>query len=689
MKAMKKVLCLMLALAMLMSLALPAAAAEPDFTLSLDKSSYKVGETAYVTVKLNKSYTMANLNLRVWYDPNVFTYDAASSQIGDALKGCSLKDLTDPVEGNYNKLENYTVKGWKPVNITACYLGYDDVFYGTLAVIAFTVTGESENAPFTITLTEMSNVTDMADITAQGTVQETSYVEAKPASTVEGYTITASQDKTIVVGETATVSFQVGGDEATFNAYDLTITYDAGKLTYTSGTAADEGATIDSETPGTIHVVGYGADKAIDTNAVTLTFTGKGTGNANVVVSSAKVDISAKAIDSDAPEATLLDDTTVITITGYEVTLGEGLTGDSSVAPGADYTFTATDWNNYDYDISATMGGETTQVTDNGDGTYTIKNVTGNLDISATMTPKSYTVTINGEDTTGAATATYNTDYTFTVDQKDGFTYKVDVTVGGTAYSCTVKDGKYTIPGTDITGNIVITVTKTPIPVTEFKVSFEGNGAGDATGADSVVKGNDYTFTLTEAEGFKYEITATMGGETAEVIANEDGTYTIKSVTGDLIITVTKTSDLTVEVTEYITLNEKAMYLVTVSGTIAQGSIGKYDGMAMYWSEAYNAYAWLVVSAEGLDAVKTEAAQKVTIAEGTAAGTVDYSCDVNTTGTVDVNDAQLTYDMYNDKYEDFTTVSMLKFLNADVDAEHDKKVNVTDTAAIVAKILNP
>ena len=53
---------------------------------------------------------------------------------------------------------------------------------------------------------------------------------------------------------------------------------------------------------------------------------------------------------------------------------------------------------------------------------------------------------------------------------------------------------------------------------------------------------------------------------------------------------------------------------------------------------------------------------------------------------MDINDAQLTYDMYQAKmYEDFTNVSMDKFLEADVNA--DKTVNTEDAAAIVAVVL--
>ena len=174
---------------------------------------------------------------------------------------------------------------------------------------------------------------------------------------------------------------------------------------------------------------------------------------------------------------------------------------------------------------------------------------------------------------------------------------------------------------------------------------------------------------------------------TDKLVKNEDGGYTIpgSAITGDITIEVTKTAAVKVEVTEYIKLNSKSMYLVTVAGTFPEGQAAKYDGKSMFWSEKYNAYAYLVVSADGLDAVKTEAEGKVKVAgKDTADETVDYSGDVNGTKVIDVNDAQLAYDMYNTKYDSFVVVSMQKFLNADVNG--DKAVNTQDATAIVALI---
>lgn len=211
------------------------------------------------------------------------------------------------------------------------------------------------------------------------------------------YAVSASADVSIGAGETAQVQVTVSSDDAdTYNDYDLILVYDTDKLTYISAAAADSHAAV-IETDGKIRVIGYGEAKSVDTAAVTLTFTGKSTGSAEVKIADAKVDIDYHAISHDAPNAEILDDTTVITVA------------------------------------------------------------------AATAT---YPVTVEGtgkDDVTAAEQAVSGTDYTFTVTKEAGYTYAVSVTIGGASYDLGAPDanGTYTIPGADITGDIVITVTKT------------------------------------------------------------------------------------------------------------------------------------------------------------------------------------------------------------------------------------
>ena len=61
--------------------------------------------------------------------------------------------------------------------------------------------------------------------------------------------------------------------------------------------------------------------------------------------------------------------------------------------------------------------------------------------------------------------------------------------------------------------------------------------------------------------------------------------------------------------------------------------------------------------------------------------TIAYNGDVNLTGSVDINDAQLVWNMYNAKYSDFTAVNIRKFLEADMNG--DKTLDTKDATAIV------
>lgn len=670
MKLFKKSMSLLLTVLLVFSLAVTAFAEETTATLSLTASKTDLTVGDEFSVYLNASDTIGSIGsfqMDVYYDQNMFEYLGA--------------------ETAYTHNHNTDDNGDRYIRLTTInFEGKAEIPQGQFAELKFRVlkTGNYHFALTTVVIVDVTGGSIMTVATAPGTVA----VTAAEAPAFTGYAVSASEDKTVAVGENAEVKVAVSNSDSAvtaYNAYDLTMTYDTDKLTYVSCTAPDENAVV-KEDAGTIRVIGFGGDKTLDTAAATLTFQAKGVGDAQVKLTAAKVDIGSQAVGSDAPAAFLLDDTTVIKVTGYTVTLGEGLSGESTVAPGADYTFTATDADNYDYVISATMGGETTTANDNGNGTYTISGVTGNLVINAAMTPKSYNVTVEGTgagDVTAADKATYNTDYTFTVTEDGNYTYNTTVTVGGKTYSLgTSENGKYTIPGTDIKGDIVISVTKTVKPSSVVSVTKPDYVKGN----DTATKGQDYTFTVEKEDGYDYsEPTVKVGGVdvTDKVVKKENGIYTIpgSTITGNITIEVTKTAAVAVDVVEYLTLDGKVMYLVTASGTLPEGQVAKYDGMSMFFSEKYNAYAYLVISADNLEAVKAEAAAKVKVAEGTSAGTVDYTGDVNGTGLTDVNDAQLTYDMYNTKYSSFDVVSMLKFLNADVSG--DKKVNVIDATAIV------
>lgn len=518
------------------------------------------------------------------------------------------------------------------------------------------------------------------------------------------YSVAASPDQTTDAGKT--VSMNVSVSEGKYNAYDLALTYDTARLTYVSGQAADKGASV-TEKSGSIRVIGYGADKSASTKVVTLTFKTKAAGTAKVVISSAKIDTGTNAPTKNAPPAAISRSTTKFTIQpGYTVTLDKGLTSDSlSAAAGEDYTFRATDPLHYDYKPSAKIGGKDVTVKDNGDGTYTIpgSEIGGNITVKANRTPKTYKVTFKGEDLSGEKTAAYNTPYHFKLNRKAGYSYVLRVTIGGKSYTgYKAENGGYVIPGAAVTGDIVVTAQKNKInpggtsggggssgggsSAGTVSVSFIGSGADDAVGRKTTRRGSDYTFRIDRKDDTDYDVSARVNGVTVKcTYDSKKNIYRISGseVTGDITITITKGAP--VEVNVYVTLDKQSMYLVTYSGSVEDGHVPMYDGQNMYWSEAYNAYAWLVISSADEKEVVRTARNSIIIGEGEAAASIDYSGNVDLSGRIDVDDVHLDHDVYNARY---TLVSMVmhKFLNADVN--RDRKVDVKDAVWIVNRILS-
>ena len=527
-------------------------------------------------------------------------------------------------------------------------------------------------------------MTEATTATATLTIEDGSVNPPEPVIP-EGYSVAASGDAGINVGEDTTVALNVTHkDGNAYNAYYFEVSYDTSVLTYKSADVQD---VVVDEAAGTLKIAGYGANKDSGTAAATLTFTGKAVGAGKVTITKANVDAKANANAQDAPAANIDETTATATITvgGYSVTLPEGFSGAASAAAGTDYTFKANGDDYGCYDVTATMGGETTTVTNNGDGSFTIKNVTG--EIVVTATPKTYAVTVTGtgagDVSENAATATYKTDYTFKLTKADGYNYTVTVTAGGNTVTATATtEGVYTISGADIKGELIITVEKTAIVIPTTTITITGDTDDVQGGLILTAKnGEDTTFKINKKDGYTYTVKA---GDT-ELTVGADGTVTIPGslLTGaPLTVTVTKTAvnPYSVEVYEYVKLDGQSIWLVVAKSD----SVLAYGADTMFTSEKYGGYCWLVISAENADTVKTEAIGAVKAGSGTAAAVV-YTGDVNATGKVDVNDAQLVYNIYNTEYASFDALSRAKFLAADVNGDHT--VTVLDAAAVVNTVL--
>ena len=523
--------------------------------------------------------------------------------------------------------------------------------------------------------------------------------------TPEGYSVSIPETKSVTTGETVEIPITISGKD--YNAYSMRIRYYTDVLELQNEAVNNEGFRL-SESKGTdtnkrpfssITLIRYG-EVAEPGVALTLKFTAKAQGTTDVTILNARVDERANSISFNAPDATITNGTTAVTVSGYTVSLPDDFTRTGAegtvIMEGKDLTFVPKD-PNYDYTVTVTVGGVAVTPTIGADGTYTVANVNGNVIVTSTKTAKSFNVTL-GEDIAGEAKATYMTAYTFKLTPVKDFVYNVKVTIGDTDYTGFTAqkndDGTttYTIPGAAITGDIVINSNKKERDPYTFQVTFEGTGIGDVSNNATTVTENDpYSFTLTKKDGFDYTVSATMDGAAVELTETVDTgnanvvTYSIAKVTGDLVITVNKVSTLNMDVavSEYVQMDDKTVFLVTVTGTPTEGMAYAYGENTMYKTTAYgvNVYSWLVIVDKNQEFTADTAKANIKEASATAEEMAP-SYDVNETKTVDINDAQLVYDIYSGKYGDFEKVTVKKFLCADVNS--DGSVNSTDAVAVVA-----
>lgn len=684
---MKRTLSILLTIAMIISL-IPAvfAADVPTMSTTVDKTEVQPGDTITLTLSIDKTIT----NLNNWEWAIYFDKTAYVKTSGELEPGCMSGTGTTGAVG-----DNVDILGKNAIRVSGLSTTGDPVTLnaGKIATVTFTATENitAENARIEVKTEALPDYDTLKDndVKLTGNIID---VTVK-SSEAKGYTVSMGADKQVASGQIVEIPVTIGNNDGknAYNAYDMTFSFDPTILTLNMEATSIEGYRVIPGS-GTVRIVRYGKAAELG-DALTLNFTAAGQGQSAVKVTAAYVDTNTNAIELDAPAAIVLNGTTTITVSGYTVSLPDGFTRTDAVGSvitaGGTLTFKPVD-PNYDYTVTVTVGGgEATTVSPDENGIYTVPNVNGNVVVTSAKTAKSFNVTL-GADTTGNEKATYKTDYTFKLTPVDGYVYKMAVTIDGKAYTgftAQVNDDgttTYTIPGADITGEIVINSDKQVKPLETYKVTFAGTGAGDATGESTVQEKANYTFTVAKQKNFEYTITATMGGKDETVTEGANNTYTISSVTGDLVITIEKKSTLTMEVavSEYVQMDNKTVFLVTVTGTPEEGKAFAYGEDVMYKTTAYgdNVYSWLVIvdKNEAFDQATAEA--KITQASATAEE-VTQSYDVNETGLVDINDAQLTYDIYSGKYTDFEKVSVRKFLRADVNL--DKAVNSTDAVAVV------
>lgn len=725
-------LALLLVLGMIPSAAFAAEGDSPKIVTSVDKDSVKPGETITVTYTLSEQLSpVNNITIALKYDKSAFEYKSVDYTNSVFFKAPTTENMK--AYGVFSMLEwgddgsgeGIIVPAGELCKVTLVAL---ENITEAQEVLLYNndETGEtSMDSCLWIDWEEYDTTNGGFDHGESNPFRVTIAPDgAGPVATATGYSVSMGADQQVAASQKVRIPVTVASSEkgiTGFNAYDMTFTYDPAALTLNTTSNAAANLTVEDNN-GTVRVRRYGAPLALG-EALALDFTAKATATSTVKLINAKFDLDANSINFDAPDAAISDADTVVNANNFTVTLPDAFTSDETrlVPNGGSFTFKPVD-SHYTYTFTVKMGDSAKEgLTFGANDTYTIANISGNVEVTCTgKTPKQYDVKykidedVEQDVTKGPETVTYLNDYSFVVTPRAGYSYRVVYSVdNGDPFVHTViavptanDDGTltYTIPGKEIVGDVSISISATK--ETGIPVVFAGNGAEDtASGnAGSMGKNMPYYFTLNERESCDYTVTAyyqpintpTASKRPATVRSLGNGKYVVEAVNyndylyrysnwWNLVVKVEKVSHSAeeVSVSTYLELNDKTMMLITVKGTPEGGKAFTYDGNTMYKVNAYGTdqYAWLVIVDKGQTLTQEEAAAKVAISAADNVVTITPSFDVNMTGKVDVNDAQLVYDMYNGTYSDFTQVSVEKFLRADVNAT--KAVDHTDAVAIV------
>lgn len=699
----RRITAFLLALSLLCTLAVQTAFAAPvaaDYkfeggSVTVDGTEDKTVDVNFISAKGDEYYAFqADWSKKELEDTSYFTLTALTPG-----------GTASPMEDDPNTGHTYWVENTfdAPIVVAAG---------GTIWKATYTVAKDTPSGTYTFSLKVPSIADGSFDGADVGTFTAAVTVTNNTPAAV-GYTVAVSGDATIQTDGEAEVKLNIthsDANETSYAAYSMKVSYNKDVLTYKSFSDAD--ATVTDDGNGNLTIYRYGKDLTLGQN-LTLSFTGKAGGTGEVKVTEAKIDKSENAL-KDAPAATVTGSATITVGQTYTVNRDANVVdGNPKAEAGKDYTFKlANGLDGSCMTVSYTVGGvDKGTLTQGADGSYTIPagEITG--DITITAVGKTYTVAKAGTGADDVAlngnTATYGTNYTFTLTPEANYAYTVEVTAGGKSVTPDYDEATktYTIPGKEITGNVVITVNK---EANKAQINFTGNGAEDVEGGQATrtaTPGQNFVFKINKVTGYAYTVTAAKADDTTVTVKdNGDGTYTIAGAdiaAGD-VITVTVEKKLietkyTIEVNEYVKLDKNAenkaqsVFLITAkldgSAKLSDGKVLAYGNDPMFRNaERYEgAYAYLVISDKSLAEVKAEAEADGKITEvDVTAQTFNINGDVNGTGLVDINDAQLVYNIYNAKYDSFDTTTMAMFLAADVN--NSKTVDVKDAAAVVAKI---
>lgn len=683
-------------------------------TLSSDTLTVSdVEQTVTMTVSASTAITLDGIGLYVTWPSESIVLESLAG--GEGITGATTTNTTTGQFG-WSSLDSEDVSGVQ-----------------NLVVATFTIPANTPAGTYTIGVRDIEVTSDYGTIwESSASASATLTITDASSAPADGYTASitgASTNGIVRVGNTLKVNI---GSNLDFAATEMIITYDPSLVSFDEANSTLP-ATVNSATAGTLELADYGADKYASGANYVLAFIANAAGDAVFKITKAGFGTGKTAETANLTAANVSTDGITIAIRPAQVRVtfaDDKFDCDvEMVEVGGTFTFypKQTFGALFSYALpTASVNGMAVNVTATSDGGWKIENVSGAVSIdAAVLTPKSFDkVTYTGSGakdiTDQTETATYLENIVFTIPAnkdattEDGYRYDVTATIAGVSYTLaepSVDDNgnrTYTIPGSEVRGAVIVSVAKTTLDATKVTVSIGGNASSDGkyegaeqAGASIQVSKDNGIATLTVDtetglnKGYSYEVK--NGDQTLEL--DENGKVTIEDIKENTTITINKTVNVEdvkntvqvknaegeMETKNFVALNGTNMWLIQMPNHVqnTETAVYKYNGLDMHWSEDYGTYVTVVISetAPEIDASKFSldtVAATPTIAAGV--------WDVNKSGEVDANDAQLIWNMYNNVYQGFTeNVTAEKFMLAD--ANHDGVLDTKDAVVIITQIM--
>ena len=549
----------------------------------------------------------------------------------------------------------------------------------------------------------------------------------------QGYEVVISQYEESVIRVGGAVYLAVTANKF-FNATEILIQYDQEKLSYDSIYMGGENFSVTETTDGCVKLIDYGSHAATPVYVLKFNVSDRvaATPEEPSSVTFEVLEAGFGTIESAATQnlipAALPEQPLTLAVRPALVNVAfnsaEYYTQFDYIEKGADLVFypEQSTGGYYDYKLPVvTIDGEEATVTATQDGGWKVEDVTGDVVIAnADRSPTSYgkVTYIDAANVITGKTenAVYLSNISFTIpanlaptETVGGYEYNATITVGGQNYTLPApsvgEQGSrtYTIPGADVKGAVVVTVTKTELEPTKYTVSLGGGAGTDATfegaaGAGSSVQVDktgtaSVTLNVSINEGLNKGYNYVVKVDGVKVELDENGQVEIENIDANTHVEIEKTLNIenvtNVVVVDnqeknYLTMNGQNMWLIQLPNHVQNTTTAnyKYAGQEMFWSVDHNNYVCVVISAEkpSIDVSQFE------LVSVTATQTIaSMNWDVNKSGDLDANDAQLIWNMYNNQYNGFTdVVTGEKFILAD--ANHDGVLDTKDASVIINQI---